>query len=707
MSRFRFPHVAWLFVCLLSHGRVWPAAPSIAVEAGAERVGLHEKIEFSLAAPIPEGNPFDPDHTALDLEITAPSGKRIRLPAFYYQPFERKTMGEGRRQQDWLYPVGLPVWKARFAPMEIGRHSAVAVLHGAAGEARSKPVVFECTPSANKGHVRVARANPRYFCLDDGSPFFAIGQNVAFIKSLSESEGIFRKMAAQGANYVRVWASCEDWGMCFEGRKNGWTRTWNWKPPVADDPQPPSGAPAAKCVRIAGDKNASAEFVPTAPMALRAGTRYRLTGRYLTADGAGITVDMGGRDPLNLPAAPQWADFRHEFVTAPNQWWLQRTAVRLTGKGAAYLRDLSLREADGGPEILWEADVNRPVIGFYHPADCFVFDQLLECAEKEGIRIQLCLLTRDLYMDRLKDETSAVYGRAIADAKRLFRYAIARWGYSTSIAAWEYWNEMDPGRPTDRFYREMGEYLEQNDPYRHLRGTSNWGPAPRAYRHPKLDTADLHYYMRPTTGDLFKDAVESVRQQAAWLLKNSPPKPALLGEFGLADDKFMRSNYGNDDAEYVHLHQALWASAMSGLAGTALPWWWEEIERRNQYHHYRPLAGFVAGIPFGDADLQAAKATVTNPQAGVMGLQAKSAAWLWFYNTEATWWKLVVERAAPKPVGSATLTVSDLADGPYRVQWWDCWKGEIADESQATATGGRLSLKVPDFARDLACRIIK
>ena len=37
------------------------------------------------------------------------------------------------------------------------------------------------------------------------------------------------------------------------------------------------------------------------------------------------------------------------------------------------------------------------------------------------------------------------YEQAIKDAKNLLRYAVARWGYSTAVVGWEYFNEQDPG----------------------------------------------------------------------------------------------------------------------------------------------------------------------------------------------------------------------------------------------------------------------
>ena len=99
---------------------------------------------------------------------------------------------------------------------------------------------------------------------------------------------------------------------------------------------------------------------------------------------------------------------------------------------------LSLKEAAGGTELLWEADVNRPIRGYYNPLDCFMLDQIIEAAERNNIYLMLCAITRDLYMNTLSRVDSPEYRLAVEDARKFMRYAVARWGYSTSVAAWEY-----------------------------------------------------------------------------------------------------------------------------------------------------------------------------------------------------------------------------------------------------------------------------
>lgn len=688
------------------------AAEAITLQVAPAKVGRYEKIEFTIGLGGRYANPFDPDEVDVSLEITAPGGKRLVLPAFWCQPYERRVINRGGRKTDWLYPTGPPGWKARFAAMEIGTHTAVARLKDRKRTARSAPVRFEAAASNSKGFVRVSRRDGRFLEFDGGQPFFAIGQNLAFIGptqpvKLWKAEEIFGKLSTNGANFVRVWTCCRDWAMAIEARKSAWGRSWAPKPPLVPMPGRENDPGAPKCVKVADRHGASVTLSTPNPLAVRPGTRYVLAGRMRTEGKAAVRISAGSAplpEPVRSQTQKQWTPFKREFTTAAGQLWIDRITFRQDGPGAAWLDALSLQEARGGPELLWEAAVNRPVRGFYNPTDCFILDELVEAARRQGIYLQLCLLTRDLYMSSLKDPKSDQYARAIRDARKLLRYAVARWGYSTSVAAWEYFNENNPHLPTDPFYDALGKCLEEIDVYGHLRATSAWGPAPKDWRHPRLDVPQLHHYLRPADKQRGHDAVAAVLERTALMKKHAPRRPVLLGEFGLAENNWQRSRYMKQDKDLVHFHNSLWASAMSGACGTTMFWWWGTLEAMDAYGHYRPLAEFLRDVPFTTAGLKNTGATAGDGLR-VLGLQGKDFACLWLFDPRATWWNIVVEKKTPPEVRGATLEVPGLAPGSYRITWWDTRRGKTVKEAKSSAAKGTLRLRVPAFSRDVACKI--
>jgi len=306
-------------------------------------------------------------------------------------------------------------------------------------------------------------------------------------------------------------------------------------------------------------------------------------------------------------------------------------------------------------------------------------------------------------MKHLADEGSAEYETAVQYAERFMRYAVARWGYSTSVAAWEYFNEIDPGLPTNRFYNEVGDYLERTDVYHHLRTTSTWGPSSKDCLLPSLDIAQVHRYMRPGTDEEYKDEVAVVLDRTQFLRKYAPSKPALIGEFGLADTKWGLSDYMKKDTEGVHFHTSLWASAFAGTSGTAMFWWWELLDQQNDYRHYGPLSAFLADVCF--AGLRQTNATAYGERLRVLGYQGDDCAYLWISDSQATWRNQIVDKKQPVPVADAAIEIPRLRPGKYHLEWWDTYEGRTIRTEQVSCTESRLQISVPSFSRDIACRI--
>lgn len=315
----------------------------------------------------------------------------------------------------------------------------------------------------------------------------------------------------------------------------------------------------------------------------------------------------------------------------------------------------------------------------------------------------LCLITRDLYMNSLSKDKSPEYQQAILDAKKFMRYAVARWGYSTSVAAWEYFNEMDPGKPTDRFHAELGDYLEQIDPYNHLRTTSTWHPSAKDCRHPDIDIGQLHHYMRPETKENYKDEVAVIIDKTKFLREHSPSKPVLIGEFGLATPKWELSNDMKQDNKGVHFHNSLWASAFAGSSGTAMFWWWDQLDRQDAYGHYKPLADFLADVSL--AGLRKLKADASDKQLRLLGYQGSDRAYLWLFNQKAAWSNIIIEKNQPAEIKDATISVPGLQPGTYTVEWWNTHEGRVIQKQHVSHTAGTLKINVPPFNRDIACKI--
>ena len=689
---------------------------TLGLQISKKEIGQYEKLEMDICVEDNYDNPFDPDVVDVVVALKTPNGDQITLPAFYCQQYERRKLNQGQNRANWYYPVGKGTWKARFAPMQTGTYLATARLKDRVGTIQSKSVRFNCVTSSDHGFLRASRADPRFLEFTDGSPFFAIGQNLAFIGegqyvNLTKAEEIFGKLSINGANFLRIWTCCEDWAMAIEARKSAWDRSWQRDAPIKRYPKDSTsgqGEPVHRCVKIDSNDRTSITVSPSHPVGLRPNTRYALTGRFVAKGPTALRVSVGRNDwelPYDIIRQNEWTEFKREFVTGQNEFWLGRMTLALVGSGTIWLDKLSLREVPDGSELLWEADVNRPIRGFYNQLDCFLLDEIIDAARENEIYLMLCLLTRDLYMKHLADDKSIEYDQAIRDAKKFMRYAVARWGYSIHVAAWEYFNEINPGLPTDRFYNEVGDYLEKIDVYHHLRTTSTWSPSAKDCRLRSLDIGQLHHYMRPETKEEFKDEVAVVLDKARFLRTHAPDKPVLIGEFGLATAKWGLSDYMKQDAKGIHFHNSLWTSAFAGVSGTAMFWWWDMLDRQDAYSHYHPLAMFFSDVSL--VGLRSIRAASTDGQYRWLGYQGKDRAYLWIANSQATWWNQVIEKKQPAPIEEATIVLQELLPGNYHIEWWDTYEGKIIRNEKASFAEGSLHVSVPTFSRDIACKIRK
>jgi hypothetical protein len=159
-------------------------------------------IRIDLAASFE--TPFDPAQIEIDGTFLTPSGKTVKVPAFFDQPFERQVWGGGRSSEEMMFESGPGEWRLRFMPSESGEYCLAIRARDRSGSVDSAPVTFRTSPGEGKGYIRISGKDPHYFEFDDGSPFFAIGLNMVE-HPLSEYFRYIPRLAQNGGNFSRLW----------------------------------------------------------------------------------------------------------------------------------------------------------------------------------------------------------------------------------------------------------------------------------------------------------------------------------------------------------------------------------------------------------------------------------------------------------------------------------------------------------------------
>lgn len=188
-------------------------------------------------------------------------------------------------------------------------------------------------------------------------------------------------------------------------------------------------------------------------------------------------------------------------------------------------------------------------------------------------------------------------------AKKLYRkrlrYLIARYSSTPGLLSWEFFNEINNDyeflKPADvaAWHDEMAQWMHQNDPYRHLVTTSfgSAGEQPEMWKLPSIDYAQWHWY--GTWGGPYTHPA-TMAAGVARHFQEEYHKPVYISEFGTSGKSWDPAG----DPNRRGLQQALWSGLLSGTAGTAMPWWWEDIHRENLYFLWGALSKFLAGTGF-------------------------------------------------------------------------------------------------------------
>jgi hypothetical protein len=196
-----------LAVVLVAGG---PTAPTALIRAeappppGGHPVGLEVKVTQNTSRLMPyqvfeitfqhQGKYHSPTWgVTIEVTFTSPGGKSVKVGGFFYgssKPHDQESgvrspeAGAGKTLTPAPWPLTADLWKARYAPSELGKWSFQYVFRvvGQAsqpdqGQAAAGSGSFEVVQGRvhQKGWVRINPQNPFRFVFEDGSPYFPIG----------------------------------------------------------------------------------------------------------------------------------------------------------------------------------------------------------------------------------------------------------------------------------------------------------------------------------------------------------------------------------------------------------------------------------------------------------------------------------------------------------------------------------------------------
>jgi hypothetical protein len=283
--------------------------------------------------------------------------------------------------------------------------------------------------------------------------------------------------------------------------------------------------------------------------------------------------------------------------------------------------------------------------------------------------------------------------------EKLYRYFIARWGYSRALAIWfivdevngtDGWVSGDSVLAAD-WGRKVHEYFKHNDPYNHLttgtrsggireywnRGYQIFDLAAReiyeAQGYPitksaSLDSADVH----PLTHSYYNYADQIAR------LWHGYEKPAIIGETG-----WDHTYYEPGMPGYLALyHNALWVTLASGTAMS--PFWWAFSDRMNDNvvtNQITSLRKFTDAIPFAKLS-GLTPFRVDIPDGDGFGMRSNQLTFGWVVNPHTD-------------VAGENIRLPSLKNGRYKLRLYHTWRGEFLQEKEVEISDGTATINLP------------
>jgi len=284
--------------------------------------------------------------------------------------------------------------------------------------------------------------------------------------------------------------------------------------------------------------------------------------------------------------------------------------------------------------------------------------------------------------------------------QKLYRYMIARWGYSRALFLWfvvdeingtEGWTQGDQA-VAERWCRNVDEYFNKQDPYgRPTTGTQSGGIGqwwPEGYK--IFDIAGREIYEAqghpiPKSGKLGPDDESplqlsylnyAVQTENLW---NGFHKPAIIGECGW-DHTYYEPGMPGYLAMY---HNALWVSLVNGSCAT--PFWWAYSSWLNDSvvtNQMLYFSRFVSDIDFANLAFEPAKITAGDCDAWAM--KSNKIIFGWVVNPRTS-------------AANESFTISGLPDGTYEVQLYRTWRGRYMDKHTVQCTAGKLTDTIPEL----------
>jgi hypothetical protein len=284
--------------------------------------------------------------------------------------------------------------------------------------------------------------------------------------------------------------------------------------------------------------------------------------------------------------------------------------------------------------------------------------------------------------------------------ENLYRYIIARWGYSPAIGMWQTVSEINGTEAfdlTDAWHEKVNAYFINNDPYRHPTTASMSGDVDWTAGYEVMDAPQVHLY------EFDEGAVQSAEVLRRWThaMWDEQEKPNWVGEFGVPGT-----------IEYPELfHNSIWSALAAGAAMTPAEWnsggsWGRPTEEMKA--DMTRFIQFVETIPLAKLNPERIQLAFSDPEVRGWGVAGPEGGLFWAQDFALEGQPIAELRADETVRSGVQVEILGPLDGAYTITPYDTWQGVFLAPIPVTCAAGQpCVVELPDFRMDMAFRIEK
>lgn len=285
--------------------------------------------------------------------------------------------------------------------------------------------------------------------------------------------------------------------------------------------------------------------------------------------------------------------------------------------------------------------------------------------------------------------------------EKLYRYFIARWGYSRSLAIWFLIDEINgtdgwvsgDSVQAGKWTKNVHDFFKANDPYNHPTTATRSGGI-KEFFHDGYVATDIaareiyeaQGYPINKAGTIdsarvhpLKDSYMNYANQIRTIW-DGYKKPVIIGETGW-DHTFYEPSMPGYIAAH---HNALWVSLMTGSAMT--PFWWAYSGKMNDVITSRQLLSlrrFTDQIPFSQLN-NPLRVPVKLSRGDGFGMQAGELIFGWVVDPQSD-------------VAGDEVSIAAGRAGKYKLRLYHTWRGEFIREEELDTTTDEVTFTVPSL----------